>query len=212
MKILVTIVCTEDYVPHASKVLEGFQSNILNPEGHIIDYKIQVIDCSNPFEYEDYIFMNQWHPGTTISLYRFRLFQNTKYDRIISLDSDMAIVGNVDLLLSSALNNLPFWACKDYGCPVYYKDRISEELKGKLFNGGLQVINKPLLKDSFLEELVPGESFDGSDQGYLLNYFIKKKITIGYLPDEYNYAIQDTYYPRIDNPRIIHYTGRKPWE
>ena len=210
MNILVSCICTPNYAEYARKVLEAFDKNITNPEGHNIKYEVR---SYNAFpEYDKFAFMNDWHKGTKISLWRFSIYQDCEYDRIILLDADMTIEGNLDLLISEKLNDKPFYACKDYGCPHYYKDRIPEYLKGKLFNGGLQIINKPLLKDGFLKDLVIGESFDGSDQGYLLNYFYNKGIEIGYLPDEYNYAFQDSYYSKLDKCIIRHWTGRKPWE
>jgi lipopolysaccharide biosynthesis glycosyltransferase len=214
MKILVLCIANNDYIQGAELVQEGFKKHMTNPEGHDISYKIDVPNTD--FDYLS--FMNLNHAGTKISLSRFRYFDESEFDRIIYLDSDMEVVGNIDLLISDELNKLPFWTCHVHGYGNYYGARMSEHglTNAQIINGGLQIINKPLLTKWFKELLVQnlrvGESFDGSDQGYISALWPKLGIKIGWLDDKYNYCLQDPYKPNCTDIRINHYTGVKLWE
>lgn len=225
MKILVNTLTDEKFLPGTEVVLASFINNITNPEGHEITYsytspkrleskildKYGVIWIPYTGDYEHLAFMNEWHPGTKISLERLRFFDKKDFDRIITVDSDMLISDNVDYLLSEALNSKCFWAVHDYACQHYYATQI-EKLglpPSKMINGGLQVINNGV--HTFAMQFQVGQSFDGSDQGYLSQYFYEEDIDIGFLPIEYNYAFMDAYYPQCETPRVIHFTGPKPW-
>lgn len=211
MKILICSYGDDTFKQGFVTMLKSIVANTSNPEGHEITY--QYLEPTNNFDY--LICHNGGRKGTRISLCRFAIFRDfSEYDRVIHVDSDMLCVNNVDLLLSSELNSKDYWAVKDQACKYYYKDRLNCD-PDSMLNGGLQVINKPLLNKQFfnkmMETISPGDSYDGSDQGYLSKLLPKMGIEIGWLPDEYNYAFTDGYYKQLDNPRIVHFTGTKPW-
>lgn len=214
MKILVLCIADGEYLKGAKIVQDSFKKNITNPEGHNITYRVDP-----PNDVFDYLhFWNDDHKGRRISLSRFQYFTESEFDRIIYLDSDMLVVGNVDLLISNELNSKDYWACHVHGYENYYKERMKEReiTNNMIINGGLQIWNSRLLSISFennlMTELRPGMSFDGSDQGYITELFPSLGVKMGWLEDKYNYCLQDPYRPQIDDIRINHYTGRKLWE
>lgn len=214
MKILILCIADGDYVKGANIVIESFKRNIANPEGHDITFRID--EPNHDFDYLS--FMNHHHAGTRISLCRFRYFNESIFDRIIYIDSDMEVVGNIDLLISNELNSKPYWVTHVHGYENYYGNNMkTRNVKNSdIINGGLQVINKPLLSaefnDRLVKGLIKGNSFDGSDQGYITELFPALNIEIGWLEDKYNYCLQDSYRPNISDIRINHYTGTKLWQ
>lgn len=205
----------EAYMKGVHIVIDSFKKNITNPEGHTITYKID--DLNHDFDH--LAFMNEKHAGAKISLGKLKYFNECEYDRVIWMDADMQVIGNVDYLLSEELNSKPYWACHVHGYENYYGERMKlmNITNDEIINGGLQIINKPLLTRDFQENklkllLKKGDSFDGSDQGYISQLFPKIGVEIGWLDDKYNYCLQDGYRPNITDIRINHYTGKKLWQ
>jgi lipopolysaccharide biosynthesis glycosyltransferase len=213
MNILVLFIADGLYAEYAKRIIVQFRSNITNPEGHSITFRID--PPNNDFDYLE--FWGGEHKGRRISLSRFKYIDDSEFDRIIYLDSDMEIVGNVDYLLSEELNSREFWACHVHGYDNYYGDSMKRFglSNDDIINGGLQVWNKPILTrqmhNVIMDYLATGLSFDGSDQGYI-SYLLKHNVfTNGWIPDEYNFCHQDPFHPVVDKPKILHYTGNKPW-
>lgn len=214
MKILILCIADGEYLKGAKIVQDSFRANIANPEGHELTFRVD--EPNHDFDY--LAFMNEGHKGCKISLGRLKYFDESEFDRIIYIDSDMEVVGNVDLLLSSELNKGDFWACHVHGYENYYRERMKlrDITSDRIINGGLQIINKPLL-NGFIQKLIRsvikvGESFDGSDQGYLSEFLPRVLTRMGWLNDKYNYCLQDPYRPNISDVRINHYTGTKLWQ
>lgn len=215
MNILVLLIANGEYLKGANIVIDTFKQYMTNPEGHNITFRIDA-----PNTDFDYLQCYNTHlAGTRISLGRFKYFNLSEFDRIIYMDSDMEVIGNIDLLISSELNSKPFWAVHCNNFDVYYGDRMKSQdiTNDMVINGGLQIINKPLLSkefyDKFVNSLVKGESFDGSDQGYISKIFPKLGVDIGWLPEKYNYCFQDGYCTKdLEDVRIRHYTGVKLWK
>lgn len=203
-----------EYRVGAEVVQNSFKRFITNPEGHELTFRID--DLNNDF---DYLSFDCPHNSKTkrISLGKLKYFSESPFDRIIFLDSDMEVVGNVDLLISNELNSKDYWACHVIGYELWYKDSMkAHNVKNEdIINGGLHIINKPLLtkefEKRFKENLIPGQSFDGSEQGYIGQLLPKLGVEIGWLPLKYNHCCQDKLYADQPDVRIKHFTGVKPW-
>jgi hypothetical protein len=122
---------------------------------------------------------------------------------------------NMEKLFSS---NAPLKAVRDFACEFYYKDQIvaSNLDFGKIFNTGFLVLGKQLLEHTSYDALMSsleseGASYDGGDQGYLNWYIQTHGVAFEHLDVTYNYAL-DYHYPfRSKLPKVIHFTGTKPW-
>lgn len=137
-------------------------------------------------------------------------------DRVLYLDSDTIVNGNLDDLFALNLQEAPIAAVPDV---IYQGD----------FNAGVLLLNNRLLQamqpDIVEQMLAFGRQDDlvEGDQTVLNHFFNKHYLHLGY---EYNYVIGydflNFYYPRNHdlfenlkniNPKIIHFTGpQKPWE
>lgn len=139
------------------------------------------------------------------------------YDRVIYLDSDMLCNGCLDPLFDVDVQCCDFAAVRDYACYYYHPKNIKRcGLKSRqIVNTGLMVFSGKRscfgLKE-FLWEIEHGmQSYDGSDQGYLNSFVLRKKLTPFYLGAEYNYAT-DPFYPIIPFDAVVihHFTDVKP--
>jgi lipopolysaccharide biosynthesis glycosyltransferase len=154
---------------------------------------------------------------TLYKLQAVELLEAGEYDFVVLMDSDMLCTGllNREELFSS---NAPLKAVLDYGCRVYYRDEIEASSLdlSKIINTGFLVLGKKLLEYTSYDSLMSylereGSSYDGSDQGYMNWYIQKLDIPFETLDVTMNYAL-DPYYPfRFSVPKIIHFTGAKPW-
>jgi alpha-N-acetylglucosamine transferase len=130
---------------------------------------------------------------------KLHVFGYEAFDRIIFLDSDLIVVQGIDHLFEDIDNN--FAACD---CTPYF-DHI--------FNSGVMVI-KPSMK--ILEDMMAKKdklaSYDGSDQGFLNEYFKNKweKLDIKYNSGKRIFSDQREKWDNIDK-HVIHFVGGKPW-
>lgn len=159
--------------------------------------------------------------GTESLLYKLPVFELAEYDKILFLDSDMLIIGDIKELFDK---NESLVACLDRVDESYgNKDWIVRN--EEYFNFGLFVLNKPYIHEEMLNELkivFTYTNFDkitrsnpchGSfvDQDMANAYFLNKSVLLA--PSAYNF---DRYsYDKGDNEevKIIHYIEKnKPWE
>jgi lipopolysaccharide biosynthesis glycosyltransferase len=132
---------------------------------------------------------------------KYEIFSLTEFKKIIFLDSDTIILGNIDYLIDFK---------ESFGCV--------RELFIDQYNTGVMVIGNEYLNPKITEDLINLTNVYGItehlDQDIINNYFID---VITPIPLEYNYLkiyskqiFQNTGLP--DYVKIIHYVVKKPWQ
>ena len=132
---------------------------------------------------------------------KYEIFSLTEFKKIIFLDSDTIILGNIDYLIDFK---------ESFGCV--------RELFIDQYNTGVMVIGNEYLNPKITEDLINLTNVYGItehlDQDIINNYFID---VITPIPLEYNYLkiyskqiFQNTGLP--DYIKIIHYVVKKPWQ
>lgn len=129
------------------------------------------------------------------------VFGLTSIDKIVFLDSDVSIVKPVDEIF-------------DYNSPSFAPDYV-DHVHTQRFNSGVFVIC-PSAADfrQLINFACISESYDGGDQGILNNYYAGRH---SWLPRAYNTIRHAAYYQdkvmiKSDEPVIIHFIVKKPWE
>ena len=132
---------------------------------------------------------------------KYEIFSLTEFKKIIFLDSDTIILGNIDYLIDFK---------ESFGCV--------RELFIDQYNTGVMVIGNEHLNPKITEDLINLTNVYGItehlDQDIINNYFID---VITPIPLEYNYLkiyskqiFQNTGLPNYI--KIIHYVVKKPWQ
>jgi lipopolysaccharide biosynthesis glycosyltransferase len=132
---------------------------------------------------------------------KYEIFSLTEFKKIIFLDSDTIILGNIDYLIDFE---------ESFGCV--------RELFIDQYNTGVMVIGNEYLNPKITEDLINLTNVYGItehlDQDIINNYFID---VITPIPLEYNYLkiyskqiFQNTGLPNY--VKIIHYVVKKPWQ
>jgi alpha-N-acetylglucosamine transferase len=123
-----------------------------------------------------------------------------QYDRVIVLDADLLIIGDISYLLSDEITG-------HFGmCPA----------SRTKYQAGVVVVNRSLFDSAkLLSDLVPmirSRHWPIGDQELLCTYLEKNKaITAQMLPKEYNWL--QAYGDATPDTRILHFHGvPKPWE
>jgi len=136
---------------------------------------------------------------------------------VVFIDSDIICLGNIDYLFSDDLNDCDIAMAKDDGI------RLDQDYEGHpLVNSGVIVINKPVLSQDTVDDLIEiaaeGKSYDGGDQGVINEWITRYKLKLDILPMEYNMLKRiNQHYPKIwqdiaDKIKLLHYVGVKPWQ
>jgi len=154
-------------------------------------------------KFNNYKYVNTKSPTY---LYKFEAFSYIKYDRIITIDTDMLVIGNISKLLTIPCN---------FGAVQAYDAKTDTLNKEKYFDTGLTIIDKQYLNKSTYENLLELTILDRkmSEQNILNNYF-KNKVTL--LPKKYNYEkvlhFSINFKIPLNKVKILHYVSYKPWE
>ena len=130
---------------------------------------------------------------------KLHIFSYEEFDKIIFLDSDLIVIKSIDHLFKDI--DKDFAACD---CTPYFEH---------IFNSGVMVIKpaKKLFQDMLIKkDILP--SYDGSDQGFLNEYFKNnwEKLNIKYNCGKRIYSNQKEMWDKIDK-HVIHFVGTKPW-
>lgn len=150
---------------------------------------------------------------------KLRIWELTEYDKVVFLDSDMMVCGNVDDLFDR-----PDWSAVNAGGELPALNHWRE------LNSGLLVIrpSKDVYRD-MIDKMAALPSRDGGDQGFLQSYFPRwPELPDLHLPHIYNVFVAhlDDYAKDLGYGiygfrnsaaskaiRVLHFAGRpKPWE
>ncbi len=155
---------------------------------------------------------------TLFKMYALKFLEESEYDRVVFLDSDLMCLSSLEFLLKPDLASYQFLAARDFASIIYFREEINNlELDPKeIFNTGCFVINRTILDVLNYEKLIleisnTQNSYDGSDQGYW-NYIVQRfKVSFFELPIKFNYPLDVNYPLLFLPPVIVHFTGEKPW-
>lgn len=135
------------------------------------------------------------------------------YDRVVALDADLLILGDIEELVNI-----------EEGFSASQAVDYDKKQNREFFNSGVMVINKPILSRDIYEKLLSHQisknykrSFGKADQAILNDFFGLNKISL--LPERFNTTkrkYRDDWVldaPAIENGDavILHYVGEKPW-
>ncbi len=161
----------------------------------IICRKVRKIDSVNAGIGENKVRLDDFKYTYT----KLHVFGYEEFDRIIFLDSDLIVIKSIDHLFEEI--DEEFAACD---CTPYFEH---------IFNSGVMVI-KPSqrLFKSMMTQKDTLVSYDGSDQGFLNEYFKNKwkKLDIKYNSGKRIFSDQREKWDRTDK-HVIHFVGGKPW-
>lgn len=134
---------------------------------------------------------------------KLRIWEQTDYSKIIYIDSDAVVLGPLDeMLVRGSFAAVPCSWTPDE------------------FNAGILAIEpSQQLFDDMVTKIADTPSHDGSDQGFLNRYFEGwfEGPPIARLPQIFNasqyiYLYHAPWHKILDDMRILHFTGDKPWK
>ncbi len=147
------------------------------------------------------------------SLYTFETFAMSEYDRVVFLDSDMLITGDMKGAFTSDHH-----FCVTPDCRIPETEPIRVIKKNKTFNGGFLSLGKDYLQGKhkkglikYAEQINPKQAVY-FDQSIMNEYF--KDFDVMFLSSKFNTlkrAFEDSKRTNIGDTRNIHYVGEKPW-
>jgi lipopolysaccharide biosynthesis glycosyltransferase len=139
------------------------------------------------------------------TFYTLDVFAQTDFDRLIFLDMDTLIMGDLTLLFKETA---VFAAAQ---CYKRSKDVLIDEI-----NSGVFVVNKPAISDEVYRQLLAiAPNYPESPDQQILNAAFKGRIK--YLDKAFNvekrllHARRLSHYRDPRNIRILHFVGVKPW-
>jgi lipopolysaccharide biosynthesis glycosyltransferase len=155
----------------------------------------------------DKIDMSITHDKLKATYYKLELFNQTAYDKVIMIDIDMLVVGDISGLVFDRREGI-------FGCRCYNENNhtLSHNI-----NTGVVVVTKEYLNKETHEKIVDFVKcgFNMPDQKGI-NRFFKNKIQ--YLSKKYNvekrmiYNTNPTIQILENDVRIWHYVGANPWD
>lgn len=132
---------------------------------------------------------------------KLSVFRLVEYEKVIFIDADILLLGNIDELFRI---DSDFAAAPDHGF-----SRNSDRLNSGLF------LLKPSMKtfDDMMEKFSEVGSYDGSDQGFLNQYFEDRWLS---LDPSFNTLKRVFEVDRdgfdLKKIKVLHFVGKKPWQ
>ena len=183
------------------------------------NFKIDFVDITSQIADIKSKFKNIYHFG--LACY-YRLFIENlfpEYDRIIYLDCDIIVLGDISQLYFMDMEDkciagvIEHFILHSPVFSLYTKEAVGIEAKNYI-NSGIMLMNLEKLRENKIEQnfvnLINTYDFDviDPDQAYI-NYLCKGKIK--YLSFDWNRTPIESI--ECENPKIIHYAlGLKPWQ
>lgn len=183
------------------------------------DFRIDFVDISKQVENIKAKFKNVYH-FSIVTYYRlFIASMFPEYDKVLYLDCDLIVLGDVSKLYNIELGENILGASLDQYVQItdefkLYAEKAIGVNPSNYVNAGVMLINLKEFRKSNIEEkfieLITKYNFDlvDPDQAYL-NYLCREKIFI--LPNGWNKASLPT--PCEGQKNIVHYNlYKKPWQ
>jgi glycosyl transferase family 8 len=148
--------------------------------------------------------------------YKLELFRLRGYERIIYLDCDTIVRGDISSLWDPRqYTEREFWAVREQAVPGVTSSAFDE------FNTGVMMLNRPLLQESVYRRLFEiarsGVSYDGADQGVISAYLAERGEGVaGDLDRAYNVFVSAKKLGQWDvvkdAVKVLHFVNAlKPW-
>ena len=139
---------------------------------------------------------------------KLRIWELEEYSRLIYIDADTVVMGNLDALKFEKMSKPPAFAA----VPCMWTPDT--------FNAGILVIEPSrAVFDDMMVKMKTTPSHDGSDQGFLNNYFhdwfsspSTRRLPAVYNLHQHNYQYAAAWRKHLPVLKILHFTGFKPWE
>lgn len=147
---------------------------------------------------------NKTHDKLKNTFYKLEVFSLFEYDRVVQMDMDMTVVGDVKEIFEATGG---LCACQAY---CRNKDKLQTRI-----NSGVFVVNKENLNIKTYEGLIhlARKGYTMPDQK-VINFYFSDRIT--YLPKKYNVEKRVYLSNRIkhewDNAIVLHWIAEKPWQ
>jgi lipopolysaccharide biosynthesis glycosyltransferase len=151
----------------------------------------------------------------------YRLFLDellpANLNRILYLDSDLIVCGDISYLFSVDLSRHPIAAVPEYSVTAIKKKSLGLNEKQLYFNSGMMIINRALWKEMGLTKKL-GDFINNNPD--LIEYWDQDALNAVLqgnwlqLPEQYNFITEfcKGEFAAI-KPLVIHYTGKsKPWQ
>ena len=212
-------VCNKNYLIGFEVMLKSLVENT----PRIISENIPFTIISNDLNIEDLIVSKKIYQNISIKRYdeskytqieelkkkqmafgdytKYEVFSSSGYDKVIFLDSDILVLGNIDYLIDFK---------EDFGA--------IRELYIDQFNTGVMVISKKYLTEKITQDLIEITNRHGITEHLdqdMINFYFQDIITP--IPIEYNFLkiyhkniFHNTGLPKYI--KIIHYVVKKPWQ
>lgn len=136
--------------------------------------------------------------------YTLDCFYMTEYDRIIAMDMDLLVLGDLSEVFDCAK---PFAAVRGYNAKL---DILREDI-----NSGVFVVNKPFIGEDHYRKMIEiaARGFSMPDQK-VINIYLGKHVH--HLPKIYNVEKRmittKKFRVELEKARVIHYVASKPWD
>ena len=204
------------YVMHSA--LNNNDLNLLEEYAEKFELKL-VFLLVDRLEYED--FEQGYIPAETYFRLSLPFLLPDDIERVLSLDTDIIVDGNLLELYNmdfeeNAIIATPILSCQDSTFDAHKHKLLGvTPATGLYFNGGVMVLNLPLIRKNVCFEdyvnFAKTESYENCDQGIWNHFFWDKVLYVQTY--KYNFYPIATNTPPKEKPTIIHYSGGyiKPW-
>ncbi len=180
---------------------------------------IEFLDLDN--RYENLNLSHPWASKTTLFKYDIAEFFNN-YDKILYLDSDTIVTGDLSAFFNTDIENCYAGVVKDCVGEIIFNYHKKLNLKN-YFNAGIMLLNIKKMREENLKEKLNNNlnlNADGCFEQDAFNVVFGDYVK--YLHPDYNFmtsnfkllqsTVRKFYNTNAINPLIVHYTHFKPWE
>lgn len=136
--------------------------------------------------------------------WKFEIFNQIDFDRLIFIDMDCLILGDLSELFKQEK-------------PVSAVKTFRGDSLGKDINSGIMVLNKPVISEDVYRQLIAlaERGFSLADQPTINHLFLNK---INFLDKRFNVekrlfkSLKPEFKKILKEARILHFVGEKPWD
>ena len=226
--------CVDDnFCQHLAALIQSIIShNSAGIVGHVVSNGLNESNSTalmsmqtETFKLRFYEVQESNFPAASISTrYEQRLNKTTYYrillpdlldvDKVLYLDADMLVLGDIQPLWETSLSGMPLAAVIDSSLTQQKRWKVLNTTKAHYFNAGLLLMDLTCWREKKLKERVFSFSSSSVDLEYndqdLLNLALNEQVML--LDENWNLQSYHYYQGGKGVPHIVHFTGvEKPW-